>query len=250
MRRFFIPHIEISKKEIIISDPTQIHHIKDVLRFKPKDKILIFDEAGNEYECLIKSLDSKKIVVTGMILRNKIIDNSAAIEICLACAIPKKGKFDTIVEKTTELGIDRIIPMETHNSIVRLSDIAKTKKHARWQRIAIEASKQCRRPGVPNVEAPKKYQDVVNIFDEFDSILLPNLSSQNRIPIIDAVQEIKNAHKVLLLIGPEGDFNEPEIQKACEHKANMVTLGKTVLKVETAAIVCSGLLCMCLKETK
>ncbi len=248
MRRFFVPHIDISKKESTISDPIQAHHIKDVLRFKQKDKIQIFDADANEYECLIKSLDSKRIVVTDLKLIKTRVKENMPINITLACAIPKKGKFDYIVEKSTELGVDSIIPMITERSIIKLDRLASDNKLARWQRIAIEASKQCARLDVPKIENPKRFDDIIRQSGEFDALLLPNLSSRERSPIIRVTDELGAKRNILLLIGPEGDFSEKELTLAATKNATMLTLGETVLKVETAAIVCVAFLCLHLKN--
>lgn len=247
MRRFFVPHIDISKKEFTISDPIQVHHIKDVLRFKPKDAILIFDAEGNEYKCLIKSFDSKKIAVMDVKLIKAGIDKKALTLITLACAIPKKGKFDYIVEKTTELGVDTIIPMITERSIVRLDCSASDNKLSRWRRIAVEASKQCARSDVPEIEDTQDFYDITQRFDEFDAILLPNLSEKERIPITKAVEKLNTKKNILVLIGPEGDFSEKELDAASAKNVKMLSLGKRILKVETAAILCVGLLCLHLK---
>lgn len=240
MPRFFVPKENISKNKIRIDNLSQIHHIRDVLRINTGEEINIFDEDNNEFLCIVESIKADKIVVD--IKRKQKAIFKKDIHITLACAIPKKGKFELIVQKSTELGVDRIVPLVSQNSIVRFKANEKEKKVERFRRVGIEAAKQCGRSDLPLISPPTKFKELLNSFSSFDYIFLPNLSSTDRISFTDAVRKIKLNSKVLLLIGPEGDFADEEVSQAIANGATPISLGKLVLRVETAAIVCAGLL--------
>jgi 16S rRNA (uracil1498-N3)-methyltransferase len=240
MLRFFSPQKNISKDQILITDSSQIHHLKDVLRKKVDDQLEILDEFNNVYECRIKAISKESVTVKINKIRELSVNRKA--KIALACAIPKKNKFDFIVEKTTELGVDRIIPLITSRTIVKLDEAQALKKVSRWQKISLEAAKQSKRISLPVIDTPIKFTDLAKNFKDFDCLLMPNLSSIERINFLDLSKKTKDKNNILLLIGPEGDFTNQEIELAKNSNALMISLGDTVLKVETAAIVCVGML--------
>ncbi len=235
----FVPQENISEKEIIISDLTQIHHLRDVLRKKLGDLIIISDEYGNEYTCTFSLIEKNRIIV--FIKSIKKAPKLKKAKIVLACAIPKRWKFDLIVEKTTELGVDRIIPLITERSIIRIAETSHNKIN-RYRRIAQEASKQAKRANIPIIDQPLRFAKLSENFSNFDLILMPNLSFKKRINIFSALKPLKNKKNILILIGPEGDFTPNEVKMAKRANAIMLSLGQNVLKVETAAIVCVAIL--------
>ncbi|MEW6008068.1 MAG: RsmE family RNA methyltransferase [Candidatus Omnitrophota bacterium] len=243
MPKFFVPQANISEKEIIIADKAQIHHLKNVLRRKPGDLIIIFDEAANEFTCNIRSFEKNKIIAYIKNIKKAV--NLDKPKIILACAMPKKGKFDLIVEKTTELAVDEIIPLITERSIIKLDENCESKIN-RYQRIAQEASKQCGRLSIPVISKLIKLSKLAENFSSFDLILMPNLSSKSRINIFNASNLLKSKKNILILIGPEGDFTPGEVNLAKKSNAIMLSLGETTLKVETAAIICVGIISLLL----
>jgi 16S rRNA (uracil1498-N3)-methyltransferase len=245
MRKIFVSGKQVTENVINIIDKDEVHHLKDVLRKQCADHIVICAD-NDEYDCVITAITRAGISAK----INKKITHKAAKSslLTLACAIPKRAKFDLIVEKTTELGVDKIIPLITERSIVRPKADSLAIKLMRWQRISRQASQQSGRADITNVEDILTFEQLAKHFLSFDCILIANLSSSQRIPLIEAFKFIKNKKNILLLIGPEGDFSSREVQLAFKHKAVPVSIGGNILKVETAAIICTGVLSLFLQQ--
>jgi len=232
MHRFFCPPENINKEYIVIDDKKEMHHIRDVLRLKLNDGILIFDGAGKEYSGIIKEI--KKEYVKVKITSEKKLDKKKDINITLACAIPKKGRFDYIVEKVTELGVDKIIPLETTRTIISLNEKHRDVKLNHWRQVAISSSKQCRGSFLPEVEYVRKFSEAILRAKDYDLCLFFCLEGKKR-KIKDALKDFKKG-KIIIFIGPEGDFTSEEIALAKKYGCQFACLGSRVLKVDTAAI--------------
>jgi len=237
MPRFFSSSQNISTKKITIKDKKQVHHLKDVLRLQPKDEITIFDEKGNEYRCIIDKLSNK---ATLDIKKKKLFSDSKSngIQIAVACAIPKNSKMDDIIDKLTQLGVSRIIPLETKHVIVKLDTKKKEMKFMRWQKVIISASQQSQRKTLPILEPVRNIREALSNAQGFDLKLIPTLLGKRK-----SLKEIigkANYKNILILIGPEGDFTPEEIAVAVKAGCLPITLGKTVLRVETAAVAIVG----------
>lgn len=230
MRVYYLPKDKHLDK-ILLSDPRQIHHLADVLRLKPGDELSAFD--GKENECLCKIEEISKDQVTLRILRSKTTSSNNPV-ITLACAIPKNVKMDYIIEKTTELGVSRIIPLHTQRTIVKIPSHKAAAKQERWQRIAQEASKQCQRIKFPVIERITEFKNALNQISGYDLAIIPNLEKEPK-TISSATANFKGK-SVLIFIGPEGDFTPEEIAAAKEKGCIGVSLGDLTLKVDTAAI--------------
>src|SRR3990167_10218688 len=147
--RIYRPRANITLDRIIILDPGQIHHLSSVKRLKKGDRVVVFDGESQEYECVIDDIAKDKAELSVVKARKAV---SVKLDLTLACALPKKVKMDYIIEKTVELGVDRIIPIKTERTIVEYSFERAKEKLKRWQAIAIEASKQCGRIKLPQIE--------------------------------------------------------------------------------------------------
>jgi len=222
---------------IIISDPMQIRHLAVVLRLKRGDEVSAFDGKEREYLCQIEKIAKDKLTLR--ILQTK-VPSLNNIEITLACAIPKNVKMDYIIQKTTELGVSRIIPMHTKRTIVKIDSRKAADKQKRWQRIAQEASKQCKRIRFPLIDPVREFKDVLSEISRYDLAIIPNLEKGNK-AIANAVNAFKGK-SILFFIGPEGDFTPDEIASAREKGCVGVSLGDLVLKVDTAAIAVTAFL--------
>ena len=244
--RIYCPPENITTNKIIISDKKQVHHLVDVARLRAGDRLYVFDGRTQEYESVIAQILRDKVVLT--IHKVKKISEDKILHIALACAIPKKSKIDFIIEKAAELGVERIIPLQTERTIVKISENSLDGKLRRWQAIAREAAKQCGRIKLPQVEPVAGFNSVIPMSKDYDLAIIPHLGVKNR-HIKDVVSSFKGkpegsgwqpnsqSHKsVIVFIGPEGDFTEREVSlaKACGCVA--VSLGENVLKVDTAAI--------------
>ena len=233
MNRFFIENIKLLDNRIILDDPEQVHHLKDVLRLKPKEKAAVFDRLGNEYIVLVDEIEARSVKLE--VKEKKLPDNSG-IKITVACAIPKNVKMDDIVDKLTQLGAECIIPLETQRVIVKLNKQKKLERLKRWEKISLSALKQSQRSKFVNIHPVVEFKDVVLAAKGFDLKLIPTLEGQRK-----TLKEIfndpsKNIENVLILIGPEGDFTSEEVALAKEAGFLPISLGKGVLRVDTAAI--------------
>ena len=232
MSRFFIRKIPFQDQDMIISEADETHHLLRVLRLKPGDKVELIDGQGT--------------LACGAISRIVGLDVSVHIQqrltmmpkeqgrIILACALPKKAKFETILEKCTELGVDEIIPMITERTEVRPH--ASGGKDARFSKVIVNASKQSKRLFFPVLHPVMTFEDVLAQFISSQvAVFIPWLEG-DRVPLKDAVSASSKANNFLVLIGPEGDFTPDEVARAQKQGAVAITLGENTLKVDTAAM--------------
>ncbi len=221
MHRFIIPNA-LTPGKMVLTDHQLVHQIKDVLRFRVGEKIIISNGAGKEAEVEILELDKKQMMVSVSSVR----DNKAetARQVTLYCAILKKENFEWVIQKVVEVGVKKIVPVVTARTVKTALNLARLKK------IAKEAAEQSGRGVVPVVEAPVELEKVVknlpdnqaNIFCHFDGEKVGS-------------EDIKEATGIW--IGPEGGWTEEEVRLAREKGFKVVSLGSTILRAETAATV-------------
>jgi len=234
MNRFFVGKISSRDKFIVVSDHIQLHHLRDVLRISPREQVAVFDESGNEYIAAVTEIgpEAAKLEV-----KERSPARETGVQITVACAIPKNVKMDDIVDKLTQLGVQRLIPLQTDRVIVRLDKQKKAERLLRWQKIALSASKQSRRSKLPEIDPITEFKDAVLLAgDNFDLKLIPTLEGRR-----ESLKEIFSGHsgkvsRVMLFVGPEGDFTPGEVALAKEARFLPVSLGSQVLRVDTAAI--------------
>ncbi|MDP3143730.1 MAG: RsmE family RNA methyltransferase [Candidatus Omnitrophota bacterium] len=230
MHRFYTPPENI-KEKIIIKDSSEIHHLKDVLRMKIGEETIIFDGKGNEYNAKINSLSNHEVVL--LIIDKKEGGRKNLLQVCLACALPKKSKSEFIVEKATELGAQRVIPLKTVRTIVDLKGERAERKVERWQEIAVNASKQSQRKTVPKIEKIHTFNQAMQEIKKYDLCLIPCLFGKRK-KIEDLLMHF-SGKSIMVFIGPEGDFTAEEVRLAIKSGCQLVTLGEQVLKVDSAA---------------
>jgi len=233
MSRFYVPPENISEGTIHISGK-EAHHILDVMRMSEGDQVVVFDGTGKEYTGFIKQADTAKGELFVEVVRVDTPSRGTAPRVTLAQAVPKKGRMDYIVEKATELGVSAIIPLTSERTIVRPDERSAGKKAQRWRAIAVEASKQCGRPDVPEVCGITPYDDVLGDIGGYDLAVIACLS-EGTMPLKQVLPGALPG-KVIIFIGPEGDFTPEEIEKALQKKCRAVSLGPRVLKSDTAGL--------------
>ncbi len=243
MHRFFCASKNISEDRIIIADKKQIHHIKDVLWVKPKEMIAVFDESGNNYTAEFQGLASGHILL--LIRERNAASLSGKTRITVACAIPKKSKFDDIADKLTQLGVDRIIPLKTERVIVKLDKRKEALRIERWKGIVLASSQQSQRNTLPAIEPITTLKEILNQSKDYDLKLIPTLLGERK--LLKEILFSPQPKNILILIGPEGDFSDEEVGLAKQSGFIPITLGSTVLRVETAAIAAVSML-KCLLE--
>ncbi|OGC16966.1 hypothetical protein A2282_08700 [candidate division WOR-1 bacterium RIFOXYA12_FULL_36_13] len=240
MHRFFVPQDQIKNGTITIKG-NDTNHIKNVLRLSEKDVIEVFDSSGNIYTSIIKKIEPDKIscVISGI----KKEEIEPQTKITLAQCLPKGKKMDMIIQKATELGVFNIIPVVSERTIPKIEEKS-DKKISHWQKIAKEASQQSGRSIVPQIKSLTKFEDIVKPSINYNFKLIPWEGEKNN-PLKEAVvvasqnsEPLQQDHKkILVLIGPEGGFSQEEVKMANANNFISVSLGKRILRVETAAIV-------------
>ena len=232
MSRFYIKPDSVKDDKIFLKGE-ELHHVRDVMRLDVGDAIVAFDGQGKEYIGKIAGSSSKELVIK----INKIVSGarSQGSQISLACGIPKLDRMDYIVQKSTELGVKSIYPLMTKRTIVSLSDEKKAQaRKARWERIAVESSKQCGRAVLPEIKPVTGFSQFMQSLKGFDLALIAALAED----VKDLKDVLRNSSvkNVVLLIGPEGDFTKEEVDAAVKKGCVPVSLGPLVLRCDTAAI--------------
>jgi len=231
MSRFYVRPEDI-KGDIILVSREEAHHIVDVMRMDAGDDIVAFDGTGREYFGRILSVFKGSLKIKIEKINN--VRKASRIFVTLAQALPKRAKMDFIVEKATELGADEIIPLVTERTIARLTKDKQPRKGEHWQEVAISASKQCGRADIPKVRPSSKFKDVLNEAKNYDIAMMACLNENTR-PLKEVIANFEG-RKMLIMIGPEGDFSRKEIEAAASSGIKLVSLGRLVLRVDTAAI--------------
>ena len=234
MHRLYSPSQNISSNKIIIDNKDQVHHAKNVLRLKVNEEVVIFDDEGNEYRSILEKLLPKSMIFQ-VKDKEKFILNPSKIKITVACAIPKGSRMDEIIDKLTQLGIERIIPLETERVIVRLDKHKRILRQERWKKIALNASLQSQRNTLPILEPIKNIKQLLLEPETFDLKLIPTLIGKRK--TLKEILEESKPKNILVIIGPEGDFTSDELDSAKKAGCIPVSLGDLVLRVETAAVI-------------
>lgn len=231
MPKFFTARENITENEIII-ESEDAKHIKKVLRLNTGDEITVCDGRGIDYTAVIRETENNRILCD--IKDSRKCDTEPEIKVTLYQGLPKAAKMDYIIQKTTELGITRIVPAVLSRCVVKLENAgAEKKKQERWQKISYEAAKQSGRGVVPEVAMPMKLDNIIEELKGYDLCFVPYECEQDiRLrDVIENAGEIKNA---AFLIGPEGGLDITEIEKLKAAGIKTITLGRRILRTETA----------------
>jgi len=232
MRRFFVSPQDIKGEEVFIKD-SDAHHITQVLRLKEGEEIIVFTGTGLEYQVVIKNISSG--LVLGEIRGVTSSDRDSKVNVTLVQGVPKGDKMDFIIQKCTELGIAKIIPVLTERTVVKLDGDKKGKRRERWQKIAQEASKQCKRATVPQIAEIFTWgQYLASISNEGPILVLWENESTRGIKSF--LGKNKDLDQITLVIGPEGGLSQQEVGKLLDKGAQTVTLGPRILRTETAGL--------------
>jgi len=232
--RFYVPPESIfpEKRLIQIRDKSEIHHILDVMRLREGEVVDIFDGQNKEYSGVIKEANKRSIlIVIEKELRPKCIP---LYNVTLYQALPKKSKMDFIIEKAVEIGADTIVPLITQRTSFVVSDRI-DKNIERWRRISKAAAKQCGRSALPLIENVIDFDEALNQSKKFDFIIFAALDKDAK-PLKDILRSNLSPKNIAVFVGPKGDFSQKEISAAKVQGFKICSLGRSVLRVETAAI--------------
>ena len=220
-----------------ISGP-DYNHIKNVLRMKQGDEFLV-SCGGISSLCSLNGFEGDCAVAE--IIDENYQSTDLPVKIYLFQGLPKSDKMELIIQKCVELGVHCIVPTEMNRCVVRLDDKKKKSKTQRWQSIAESAAKQSKRSAVPEICEAVSYNEALNMAKELDVLMVPYESKDGMQSTINALSKIRDGSSVGIIIGPEGGFEDSEIDKATAMGADIVSLGKRILRTETAAITAVGM---------
>jgi 16S rRNA (uracil1498-N3)-methyltransferase len=222
--------------EVVGFDGSDARKIAIVLRMQEGDAIEVIDSAAQRFHATLH-FDGRNVSAT-LNERVKTADETVPY-IAIAQGVPKGQKMDFVVEKLTELGASQIVPLQSERTVV--ADVS-ANKIERWRRLAKTAAQQCGRADVPRIEDPVRFADLLQKFQGYDCVLLP-WELADRALLRERLPElVKDARRILVLIGPEGGFSHDEADRAQHAGAQLISLGSRILRTETAALVVVSLL--------
>ncbi len=245
MHRFHISPGAANREEVTLS-PEESHHALRVLRLGPGDRVTLLDGAGVEAGGAIIAADKRAVRVA---VRERTVHPGLPCAVTLVQALPKGRLMDTIVEKATELGAARIVPLVTEHTVSRPDEAHAASKLEKWRTTAIEAVKQCGNPWLPHIEAPVTLADFLRREERFELGLVASLQPGTRTvrTVVAEFQTRENRRpaRLAIWVGPEGDFTLAEIEMLKTAGVQPITLGRLVLRCDTAAV---ALLALALNE--
>jgi 16S rRNA (uracil1498-N3)-methyltransferase len=242
MHRFYLPP-EQCKGTTLSLTSGETHHALHVLRLRAGERVIVVDGAGTEMVCEAQHT-ARGMVQLLVAERNSV--PASPFEITLLQAVPKGKIIESVIQKATELGVHRVVPLLSENATTRLNPESATQKVEKWQRVAIEAIKQCGSAWLPQVELPITPAGFLARREEFDLPLIASLQPGSR-HARELFREFQARHgrkpnSVCIWVGPEGDFTPTELTTIQAAGALPITLGPRVLRTETAAIYCLSIL--------
>lgn len=243
MNRFFIPSEWIEGKRVSLHDP-YAHQMCHVLRLRPGDWVVVLDNCGREFDVCLT--DVGKQLVVGEVRGERVCVAEPKTQVVLFQSMLKRDKFEWVLQKCTEVGVTRIVPVITQRSIVQKISI-KSEKRERWQTIVREAAEQCGRGRVPELADPVTLKQSLSV--SLDLRIMASLDGEP-VSLHEVMSKANSAtgSKIGIWIGPEGGFHPEEVALAEEAGAACVRFGQRVLRTETAAVVASSLILHELKE--
>jgi 16S rRNA (uracil1498-N3)-methyltransferase len=231
MQRYFIQPEQVQQQQVEWSGD-DVHHIKTVMRGQMGDRLICCTGQGVDYEVEIMQMNAHKIV--GSIVRMTPSLGEPRTKVTIAQSLPKGDKWEWVLQKATEMGATRFIPFISERTVVKIDAWQTEKKMARWRRIVKEAAEQAHRGIIPAVVSPFTWKQWMGEIRPAQTVWLAYEKGGR--PLAECMQ-VTNAEEILLMIGPEGGFTEAEVVEATAAGAVPLTLGKRILRAETAPLV-------------
>lgn len=242
MSKFFVNGNQINYETNIIElVGDDVNHIKNVLRLHTDEIIHIStkETIPKTFVAKIEEIYNEKIICS--IIEECTETSESTVSISIFQGIPKADKMELIIQKCTELGVNEIYPLKLNRCVVKFNEKDSAKKIIRWQKIAEVAAKQSGRDVIPTIHEMLNINDACNILKNFDCVLVA-YEQENKNSLKKILSKNKNAKKIAVIIGPEGGFEVKEINTLKEAGANIVTLGKRILRTETAPITITSVI--------
>ena len=253
MHRFFVEPSQIGEKEIVITGP-DVNHIRNVLRMRAGEELLAADGQGSEYRCILRELQDSEI--RAEICRK--LSGSAELpsRITLFQGLPKSDKMDLIIQKCVELGVFRIVPVTTKRTVVKLDAKKEESRRKRWTAVSESAAKLSQRTYrfksfflfFVEISGVRGFKEAVEEAGELDVCLIPYEKAEDMARTREILSGIPAGASIGVFIGPEGGFEEEEVREAMEAGARPITLGRRILRTETAGMAVLAMLGYLLEE--
>lgn len=245
MHRFFVKEDQIQEDKIWICG-SDVNHIKNVLRMKPGEKVFLSCGNDLEYECSLEEFEGDEICA-------RIVDvhgmkTELETELILYQGLPKGDKMEWIIQKAVELGASKIVPVRMKRCVVKLDAKKAKKKVSRWNGIAQSAAKQARRGKIPVVTEVMDFKEAMEDAKSLDMFLVPYEEAKGMEHSRELFQKAKEKKSIGIIIGPEGGFDKEEIEAAKLAGGNVLTLGKRILRTETAGMTMLSILMFLLEK--
>jgi len=231
LHHFYADPLQEDGREILLT-PEDARHARTVLRLQAGDAVELFS-GGNRYLARISRMDQKEVAV---IREEQLPSTEPGLSVTLFQGLPKGDKMDWVVQKAVEAGVNRIVPLMMNRCIVQTDAKSRKAKTERWQRIAREAGKQCGRCRMPQVLEPVKMAEALPLMREAEALIVPWEDAVSYGPLSYAAEH-PSVGSLGIVIGPEGGIEEEEIRLLKEAGAVTLTLGKRILRTETAGLV-------------
>ena len=236
--RVLVPPDAVARDRITVSDPAQVHHLLHVLRVRSGEPLECFDGTGRRYTGRVLRRGRQGVVLA---IEAQDAEPPPPVRLILAQALIKPERFAWVVQKATELGVERVVPLVTARTTIRPVAGRLERQAERWRRISREAARQCGRRDVPRLEPPQPFGQAVPELAQRARVIMPTLAVPAA-PLQEELERFRGAEAVAALIGPEGDFTPEEAALAQRHGALAVSLGRLTLRSETAAIATLAIL--------
>jgi len=232
MYQFFVEPHQIQDKTVRI-EGSDVNHIKNVLRMKVGEELSVSNGLdGKEYRCGIISMDEMSILCELRFVKEDGVELPS--QVYLFQGLPKADKMELIIQKAVELGVHAVVPVAAKRCVVKLDDKKAKSKITRWQGIAEAAAKQSKRRIVPEVTEVMSFKEALKYVEDFEIKLIPYELAEDMSKTKEIINSLQPGQRVAIFIGPEGGFEESEVQLAMEMGVEPITLGKRILRTETA----------------
>ena len=234
MYQFFVEPYQIQDNRVVI-EGGDVNHIKNVLRMKPGEEIAVSNGLdGKEYRCGILAFEDDRVLCELRFVKEDGVELSS--QVYLFQGLPKADKMEMIIQKCVELGVHAVVPVATKRCVVKLDDKKAKSKIARWQGIAEAAAKQSKRRIVPEIMDVMSFKQAIRFVKNFEVKIIPYELAEDMNRTREIISALVPGQKIAVFIGPEGGFDETEVQEALENETVPITLGKRILRTETAGL--------------
>lgn len=233
MQHFFVTPDQVKEERVYI-EGSDVNHMKNVLRMRVGEEVMISDGNNRTYRCAVQEYGEDITILK--ILERGLVDTELPSRIYLFQGLPKQDKMELIVQKAVELGVYQVIPVATKRCVVKLDEKKAAKKVERWQQIAESAAKQAGRGYIPEIHSVMNYRKALEYAGKLDVVLIPYELADSMQETKQIIDTIRPGQSIGIFIGPEGGFEQEEVERAIDCGARVITLGRRILRTETAGL--------------